>query len=78
MKKEAFQPIYKKELKLTNGKLIMNKTTYVQVPKDFSDSLVDAMKNGSFWEDIISIDGNDYMEERRFGIYKKLSETLKK
>ena len=68
---------YKRELKLSEGKLIMDETAYVPIPENFSETLVDSMKNQGFWENIISVDGKDYMEERRFNIYKKLSETLK-
>ena len=78
MKEKAPKPVYKRELKFSDGKLVMNETTFVPVPKEFSESLVDAMKAGSFWEDIVSVDGADYMEERRFNVYKKLSETLNK
>lgn len=78
MKEKAPQPVYKRELKFKDGKLVMNETTFVPVPEEFSKSIVDAMKDGGFWEDIVSVDGKDYMEERRFNIYKKLSETLKK
>ena len=74
----APQPIYKREMKFSDGKLVMNQITFVPVPKDFSDSLVSAMKDGGFWEDIVNVDGKDYMEEKRFNIYKKLSETLRK
>ena len=78
MTEKAAQPVYKRELKFSGGKLVMNETTFVPVPKEFSETLVDVMKDGGFWEDIVSVDGADYMEERRFNIYKKLSETLKK
>lgn len=71
-------PVYKRQLKFEKNKLVMNKVTYVPVPKEFSDSLVSHMKDGSFWEDIISVDGADYMEEKRFKIYEELASILKK
>ena len=78
MKEEKYQPVYKRELKFDGKKFVMNKMTYVPVPKEFSEKLVDEMKNGGFWEDIVSIDGKDFMEEKRFNVYSKLAETLKK
>lgn len=71
-------PVYKRQLKFEKNKLVMNKVTYVPVSKEFSDSLVSHMKGGSFWEDLISVDGTDYMEEKRFKIYEELASILKK
>lgn len=48
MKEEKYQPVYKRELKFDGKKLVMNKMTYVPVPKEFSEKLVDEMKNGGF------------------------------
>lgn len=71
-----FQSVYKRELKLENGKLIMNKRTYVPVAKEFSDEIVKAMKNDAIWEDLISMDGTDYMDEQRYRVYEACAKAL--
>lgn len=75
----TFEPVYKRELKFDEKtkKLTMHNTTYVPVPKEFSNEMVKQMKNGKFYEDIVSLNGEDYLPEDKFNAYKALAKALK-
>lgn len=49
---------------------------YCPVPKAFGDTLVDLMKNGSFWEEITVINDVDYMRKDRLDAYQALAKAL--
>lgn len=76
-KAKAYEPIYKRELKFKDGKLILNKQTYVPISKSMSDEFVKQMKNGGMWEDIVTADGQDYIPESRYKLYETLANALK-
>ena len=53
------QPVYKRELKFSNGKLEMNQKTFVPISKDFSEILkrLDFLKELSGADGVVLMDG---------------------
>ena len=60
-----------------DGTLTVYGEKYVPVNKEFSDALVQMMKsNGPIYEDIVQVNGQDYMREDKYDVYQKLSKIL--
>lgn len=60
-----------------DGTLTVYGEKYVPVDKRFSDALVKMMKNnGAIYEDIVQVNGQDYMREDKYNVYQKLSKIL--
>lgn len=73
------EEILRKIVVKEDGTLTVYGEKYVPVDKRFSDALVKMMKNnGAIYEDIVQVNGQDYMPKRKYEAYLKISKALYK
>ena len=51
---------------------------YAPISKEFADTIVGLMKSNAIWEDIVSVNGQDYMPKQKYEAYQKISKVLYK
>lgn len=77
--KEIKQPEFKNKLVLNeDGSLEMHGRPYAPISKEFAETIVSLMKTNAIWEDIVSVNGQDYIPKEKYEAYQKISKAIYK